>query len=141
MKKLRLIGKGFEKYTGPIGVVQFVDGLSTTTPHQMDAHRLTGTIGARWEDGSPSSVGEGYEAMRHVGAPTDEQARAKAAEVAEKADEYTGKRYTADELAAIADAKGIAGLRAVAEPLGVKANSIKGLIADILNVAGVKEVA
>lgn len=133
-KKLRLIGKGFENYTGRIGVVEFVNGLSVTTPHQMDVHRLTCTIGARWEDGSPSSVGEGYEAMRHVGAPTDSEAKAQAAKVAEKA--YKGKRYTEAELGAIADEKGIAGLREVGEAVGVKGKSIKELMDGILKIAG-----
>lgn len=135
-KKLRLIGRGFENYTGAIGVVNFVDGLSTTTPHQMDVNRLTCTIGARWDDGSPSGVGERYEAMRNVGAPTDEQVKAAAAKVQEVQKQEVGQRYTAQELAAIADAKGIAGLREVGETLGVKGKSIKELIEGILKVAG-----
>lgn len=133
-KKLRLIGKGFESYTGHIGVVEFVNGLSVGTPHQMDVHRLTCTIGARWDDGSPSSVGEGYEAMRNVGAPTDSEVKAQAAKVAEKT--YEGQRYTEAELAAIADARGIAGLREIAETVGVKGKSIKDLMDSILKIAG-----
>ncbi len=140
-KKLRLIGRGFENYTGAIGVVNFVDGLSTTTPHQMDVNRLTCTIGARWDDGSPSSVGERYEAMRNVGAPTDAEVKAAAVQVQEVQKQDVGKRYTAQELAAIADAKGIAGLREVGETLGVKGKSIKELIEGILKVAGAEEPA
>lgn len=40
--------------------------------------------------------------------------------------------WTADSLAAIADAKGIAGLRAIAEPKGIKGRSINELIREIL---------
>ena len=44
--------------------------------------------------------------------------------------------YTEEQLAAIADKQGIAGLREIAEPLGVKGNSIAGLISSILKAAG-----
>jgi len=40
--------------------------------------------------------------------------------------------WTADSLAAVADAKGIAGLRAIAEPKGIKGRSINELIREIL---------
>lgn len=42
------------------------------------------------------------------------------------------KVYTEAELQDIADAKGIAGLRDIGEPLGVKNTSIRGLIREIL---------
>ena len=48
------------------------------------------------------------------------------------------KVYTADELAEIADAEGIQGLRKIANPLNVKDNSIAGLIKEILNAQGSK---
>lgn len=40
--------------------------------------------------------------------------------------------HTAESLQALADAKGIAGLREVAAPFGVKNTSVKGLMAEIL---------
>lgn len=139
-KRLRLIGKGFENYTGAIGVTQFVEGLSVGTPHQMDVHRLTCTIGARWDDGSASSVGEGYEAAKNAPAPTvEEQVAADNAAVAAAAG--PGVTYTHEQLAAVADKDGIAGLRQIAEPLGIKASSIKGLIDGIIKVAGAVEAA
>lgn len=48
--------------------------------------------------------------------------------------------YTNAELEAIADSKGISGLREIAEPHGVKSTSIKGLIDSIL-AAGIKKGA
>lgn len=135
-RKLRLIGKGWEKFTGNIGVVAFQDGLSTGAVHQMDAHRLTCTIGARWEDGTPSSVGEGYEASKNKPAPVIDKSAAQAPAEQGATAVDAGKTYTAEELAAVADAKGIAGLREIAEPLKIKAGSIKALIEAILKVAG-----
>lgn len=134
-RKLRLIGKGFEHYTGAIGVTQFVDGLSTGTPHQMDVHRLTCTIGARWDDGSASSVGEGYEAAKNKPAPSAvEQAKQEAAKV--EAAKGPAKTYTEAELSAVVDAGGAAALREIGASVGVKAGSIKALIDGILKVAG-----
>lgn len=44
--------------------------------------------------------------------------------------------YTKEELEAIADEKGIAGLREISDPMGVKDNSIVGLIKEILQAQG-----
>ena len=138
MRKLKLIGKGWEKFTGHIGVTEFKDGLSVkgeSEIHKMDVNRLTCTIGAQWSDGAPSSVGEGYEASKNNPAPTaQEQAdRDSAAAEAAKGPQHA---YTAEELGEIADAKGIAGLREIAEPLKIKAGSIKALIEAIVKVTG-----
>jgi hypothetical protein len=46
------------------------------------------------------------------------------------------KVYSKEELEQIADDKGIAGLRAIADPLNVKDNSIAGLIKEIINAQG-----
>ena len=138
MRKLKLIGKGWEKFTGHIGVTEFKEGLSVKDEiqiHKMDVNRLSCTIGARWDDGAPSSVGEGYEAAKGTPAPTaKEQAeRDNATAEAAKGPQHA---YTAEELGAIADAKGIAGLREIAEPLKIKAGSIKALIEAIVKVSG-----
>lgn len=46
------------------------------------------------------------------------------------------KRYTRAELEAVADESGIQGLREIADPLGIKATSIRKLIDEIYSVAG-----
>jgi hypothetical protein len=143
--KLRLTQSGFEHYTGQMGVIQFEDGLSTGDVLHIDATRVAGVMGAEWENGQPANVSQLYlDAMDHR-APTDEEQRAAANsdvpksidmdEVKEKA-EALGKTYTEEELAAIADKEGINGLRAIADPLGVKGNSIRGLMDVILKAAG-----
>lgn len=145
--KLRLTQAGFETYTGQMGVVFFKDGLSETDVLPIDAIRIAAAVGAEWEDGSAANVGEMYlNSMHnpaHVGndintlsMPVEgaEQA-APAQETTEgKTDETPAQasHFTREELEAIADEKGIAGLREVAEPLKVKGTSIVALMDAII---------
>ena len=143
--KLRLTAPGWESYTGQMGVINFVDGVSESDVLPIDAVRVAGVIGAEWDDGSPANVGQLYLDNMHTEAKTSEEARqANDPDEAKTIDpneakskaELLGVSYTEDELAKIADEKGIAGLREIAEPLGIKGNSIAGLIAAIFKAAG-----
>ena len=55
-----------------------------------------------------------------------------ASPVASPVETAPAQTWTSDSLAAVADAKGIAGLREIAEPMGVKGRSINELIREIL---------
>jgi len=143
--KLRLTQAGFETYTGQMGVVMFKDGLSEGDVLPIDAIRISAAIGADWEDGSPANVGDMYlNAMdvpafvggstHETSAPVEPKAQAQG-----DADTSAGTRYTKDDLAKIADADGIVGLRAIAETIGVKGTSIVGLIEAILKKQGSTE--
>lgn len=144
--KLRLTQAGFETYSGQMGVVMFENGLSVGDVLPIDAVRISAAIGATWEDGTAANVGEMYlnsmDVPAHVGgginsmtppAPlevsnegvlTDASASVEAAPA--------GQVWTEEALAKVADEKGIAGLRAIGDPLGAKGTSIVGLIAEIL---------
>lgn len=140
--KLRLTQAGFEKYTGQMGVVQFKDGLSEGDVLPIDAIRISAAIGADWEDGSAANVGDMYlnnmDVPAFVGRGTSEQsAPVEAPKVSVVA--ASGTTYAADDLAKIADEQGIAGLRGIAEPMGVKGTSIVGLIDAILKKQGPAE--
>lgn len=146
--KLRLTAPGWETYTGQMGVINFVDGVSEKDVLPIDAVRVAGVIGAEWEDGSPANVGQLYLDNMHTEAKTDEESRqANDPNVPKTIDpdeaksktELLGVSYTEAELAKVADEKGIAGLREIAEPLGIKGNSIAGLIAAIFKAAGKAE--
>lgn len=135
--KLRLTAPGWETYTGQMGVMFFENGLSTTDVLPLDAVRVAGVIGAEWEDGTPANVSQIYLDNAHTAAPSETAAEAVPEAVAETTVEPVrdAKTYTEDELAAIADENGINGLREIATPLGVKGNSIRGLINGILKTA------
>lgn len=72
--KLRLTGRGFENYTGQMGIHYFENGISVYDVLKADALRLAGTIGAEWLDGTPANVGDVYTANLKVEAPLDPKA-------------------------------------------------------------------
>lgn len=141
--KLRLTQPGYENFTAQMGVLFFENGLSTTDVKPVDAVRVAAQFLCEWEDGSSASVAQSILDHSHATTLTipqvqdaDQalaQAHADAGAVA-SANNAKGveKTYTEEQLAAIADEKGIKGLRAIAEPLGIKAHSITDLVKAIL---------
>lgn len=164
--KLKLTGAGFENYTGQMGVIYFIDGLSKHDVMPNDAIRIAGAIGAEWENGEPANLGEIYTQNLNTPAPNitqqsglqliqetvgheslnADQAQMNVAQVVQevpknKEEQHTdnqesSKKYTLESLEKIADEQGISGLRAIGNEYGVKANSIASLIKEILQAQG-----
>lgn len=152
--KLRLTQAGFATYSGQMGVLWFEDGVSTTDVRPQDARRMAATMLCEWEDGSSPSMSQAILDNANTPAPIfaadhhDKEAavtaaaelKAIAAEAvrdeayadATRADRPMSAGITRDQLAAIADKDGITGLRKIADPLGIKGNSINGLIEALL---------
>lgn len=155
--KLRITQKGFENYSGQMGMVLFRDGLSVYDVPNRQALALSSIFGCRWEDGTTVQIEKVLvEPRAPVGrsthlAPTDgtpeevrgdDSGRTKYVQetIADSDVPVKATRlYTRFELEAIADKSGIAGLRKVAGPLGIRGTSINGLIEEILSVAGKDE--
>jgi hypothetical protein len=138
MNRIKITQDGWAGFTGNIGGVDFVDGVSIDVVTQIQSDRISCSVltvnadtdeqvgvTTRYlaEQATPMSVEEALPVI------TDEEIAASIVAAAEHTVEHY---FTGDELEAIADEKGIAGLRAVAEPLGVKARAIPDLIANIL---------
>ena len=152
--KLKITQKGFENYTGQMGMVLFKDGLSVNDVPERVALRLAALFLCEWESNEPITITCNAAEMR---APIGRQTfLAKTDGKPEKVAGNDGrtiyiepdlanapikitKRYTLAELEAIADKDGIKGLRDVGSPLGVRGTSINGLIEEILRVAGKEE--
>lgn len=136
--KLRLTAPGWQTYTGQMGVIFFENGLSVADVLPVDAVRVAGVIGAEWEDGRPANVSQIYLDNMQTEAAVLKDNREPEAPVEPKKEEVAAPAvtYTEEQLAEIADKQGIAGLREIAEPLGLKGNSIAGLISAILKAAG-----
>lgn len=149
--KLRLIESGFETYDGQMGVVFFENGLSVSDVRPNDAIRMSAVMQCEWEDGSSASVSQGILDHANIAAPVmGENYNNEQAAIIQKVREaitavlqsngfpelsksqLTTRTYTREELEAISDKEGIRGLRAIAEPLGVKSNSIKELISALV---------
>ena len=140
--KLRLTAPGWQTYTGQMGVIFFENGLSVADVLPVDAVRVAGVIGAEWEDGRPANVSQIYlDNMTTEAAVAQDNRQPEAPEVelvvaAPLIADLMAPTYTEDQLAAIADKQGIAGLREIADTLGIKGNSIAGLVSAILKAAG-----
>lgn len=154
--KLRLTQAGFESYTGQMGVVMFKDGVSETDVLPIDAIRISAAIGAEWEDGSAANVGEMYlnnmdvpafvggDDINTMSMPVEGQEPTKAEKPATDAPveqpAADAPKYTFEELSAIADKEGIAGLRKLGDGVGIKGKSIVEIIDGILAKQGTPRV-
>ncbi|MCY1357089.1 hypothetical protein D9M69_435660 [compost metagenome] len=149
--KLRLTQAGMQSFTGQIGSLVFEDGLSLTDVPAREAVRMSAVMGAMWEDGTspspahallatvsqaapvvaPLSRGEDVPEVPALAERPEPVLEPKATPVLEVAPELLRAMLpvaTYEELVQIADEKGIAGLRAIAEPLGIKGRKVVELI-------------
>lgn len=145
MKYLRLVQSGYENYTGPIGSYEFVDGVSVDMIPRNDRDRLATAfqfVEFESEDDEPIPAGVAYRliAMSGVRAsdpePLERQTvEEKVEEIAKAADmaEPTRTIYERKALEAIADKRGIGGLREIGDVWGVKSRQILALIDMILS--------
>lgn len=139
--KVKLVEPGWERYTGQFGIYWFVDGVSTTDMSKHDAARIAAVMRIETEDGHNPSVAQSLVDNINTPAPhfTSNVMQPEAPKDPEqpkvepdKAPEQPAQKvWTEEELAAVADAKGIKGLREIAEPMGIKGTSIKELIREI----------
>ena len=147
-RRVRIMQKGWETFTGNFGGVDFIDGVTTDLISEAFADRVCTQIRAVDAD-TGASIGPQQRmidaktvkmpvAERLKPAPTtkEEQLEADAAAVEQAAETQTKQErvvYTYDQLAKIVDRKGIQGLRDIAAPYGVRARAIPDLITNILN--------
>ena len=125
--KIKITQPGWEGYNGDLGAFAFVGGVSVEDVGRADAAFLAGIVSIEnVADGKNPSMSQriidnyGNEAVVEGESP---------APVVESKSVYT-KEY----LESIADAVGIKGIREIADPLSLKANSISELIEKILTL-------
>lgn len=150
--KIRLVGNGYEALTGMFGDVEFKDGVSVhpVSPAQARFYASITTV-ENAEDGSELGDNAAFQAALNMEAVTvnlptlaELQAQGQAAEVGQAPEVPVAQEavaHTRESLEAVADKGGIAGLRAIAEPLGVKGTSITKLIKGILKAQAPQEPA
>ncbi|QFZ84617.1 hypothetical protein GFK26_18495 [Variovorax paradoxus] len=125
--KLKITEPGWANFTGDFGMVAFVDGVSVDDVPKVQAASLAGLIAIETLEGgvNPSAsqiLLDAHHAGVKVEAPPVHIPETPAAD----------KIWTAEELAAIADAKGMKGIREVADPMGLKDNSVNVLMTKII---------
>lgn len=127
--KIRIIEKGFEGFTGDFGSIPFKNGVSTREVTYWEAQRLANIIQVETLEGENPSSSQLVLDNACLRANIDLVQDLNTGEIS--APERSHK-YTREELEAIFDQKGIAGLRAVAEPFKVKSTTGAVLIDKIL---------
>lgn len=125
MSKIRIIDPNWRNFTGDFGGVEFVDNVSVEDVHQRDARRLADLIQIEnVEDGTNPSNAQVN--LDRQGTPM------KVVAEGVNSGQLDGKiervYYTRDQLTAIADEKGIDGLRKIGVKFNVNSRSIKGLL-------------
>lgn len=144
--KIKITQAGWEGFTGDLGSVEFVDGVNVEGISRREALVLGSfvTVVELADDGSelgPVSPAHELVVVSNLTAPVVEELERGVEQEpepeAEKVDEAVAPvalpLYVEAELKAIADAKGIAGLRDIGDKLDVKDTSVRGLIAKILH--------
>ena len=134
--KLKLTAVGYEEFSGLFGIVEFTNGLSNEDVNPQIAKRFACIISVEWEDGTKVGVADALIENLHMEAPTE---AATVIPPEETIKPVSSTAWTEEELGAVADEKGIAGLREIAEPHGIKGNSIASLIKGIIEKSVAKE--
>lgn len=130
--KLRIIEPGWTNFTGDLGGVPFENCVSTRDVTRREAFSLSNSIRVETLEGkNPSSSQEALDALS---IPMGVAELVVSAEVEAPKPEPTG--YTRAQLEAVADSKGIEGLREIGRTVGVSSKSINGLIDLIINAQG-----
>ena len=130
MPIIKLNSHGFHEYTGLLGGLEFVDGVSVDSVSRRDADRLGAICEViDLDTGKQANVSQTIdEALRGEKVEPEPEP-----EPEPEAAKEPVKVYTEAELSVIASEQGISGLREIAEPLGVKGTSIRALIPKILS--------
>jgi hypothetical protein len=134
--KLRIIESGWETYTGLLGDVEFVNGVSVEEVTNLQSIRLGASIRIESLDGAPQGMGQHL--LNTNGNPAEvleplQRGVDSDAKVEERPATSTNVRvYTRAELEKLADSGGISALRAVGDEMKVRGRSISDLIEGIL---------
>jgi hypothetical protein len=145
--KIRIDEVGYDKLTGPFGIVEFKDGVSVDDVSRTEINLLSTMVRiVDAETGVPLGMLYDYDAVvdkpAQIIAPLQTKEEADAAALKEAGGKPAAPakkaelKYAQADLEAIADQKGIAGLREIGDTFGAKGTSIAGLIEAILNAQG-----
>ena len=128
--KIKIVEPGWETFSEYLGFTLFKDGESVEDVSPAEAARLASIVRIETLEGrnpSPAQMILDNWSGPMIVATTDTADAAKVALLAAPA-----KSWTQEELSAIADEKGIKGLREIGDGLGLKGTGIADLIAKIV---------
>ena len=138
-QRIRISEAGWATFTGHLGGVYFDNGISAEAVDPAMTLRL-GSLMSITKVDTDEQAGGAAEDQRNINSSAPVEAPIVGAEFVEAAATTPVKvathapavTHTRESLEAIADAQGIAGLREIAEPKGIKGRGIAELIEEIL---------
>ena len=138
-RRLKIIEKGLDNYTGLFGDVDFVDGVSSDLVGWQEAHRLGANVQIVDADNLDYQIGPVAEYERNLNTPAD-------AHVVKAVDggviqpngeiKLAVQRFSPEELENLASEKGLHGIRELARAHGKTGRSIQDCIEVILEAQG-----
>lgn len=143
--KIKIVESGWENFTGNLGITAFEGGVTVNDITSAEFYSISGNI--RVVDAETGEAASGLDCDAQVQNMPFISTRLQTLEeiLAEQAasgyvapvvvapqDQAIAQRFTLEELEALADKNGIAGLREIGDTIGVKGTSIAGLIESIL---------
>lgn len=138
--KVRLLESCFKGYTGVLCGIQFVDGVSVSELPFVDQQRICSSMRAETIDGSNVSPSGIFSERHGLSAGSLEETAAPAVVSLERVTSQTNvskvPKLSREELEAVADSEGIAGLRQIGNELGVKGKGIVEMIDGIIKAQG-----
>ena len=137
--KLRLLESTFAGYTGVLCGVEFVEGVSTKELPFVDQQRICASMRAETIEGRNVSASGQFSERHDISLEDAIKTEAKAPKIVpmERGEATPNlQKFTRAELESLADAEGIAGLRLIGNPLGVKAKAIGEMIDGIVKAQG-----
>lgn len=134
--RIKIVEPGWERYSGQLGWTNFTNGVSDDEVSKAEAQHLAAVVRIEEFDVATGAGTGKSPSVAQVILDTQRAAMSPAtlvtADKVPPAAVMPAKVYTPDELAAIADAEGIKGIRRVSDALGLKGTSIAELIGKVL---------
>lgn len=127
--KLRMLSDGWRDFTGQFGGFEFEDGVSVGDIPVRIAQRFASAMSFETLEGQNPSPAQRMIDMQHtvLSSTMNSESELTVTEA------MAPKRWTLEELEQIASEDGIAGIRVIANPMGLKNNAIGKLIEMILH--------
>ena len=138
--KIKIVEGGWEGFSGNLGMVDFENGVSVRDVTQAEANVISASIRVVNVDDDSSVGALGLDAdaqnrpcvTRNLQTLEEILAQGENPNAEQPVQAAPSKQYTKEELEAIADKEGIAGLRKIGNDLDVRGTSIASLIEGIL---------
>ena len=137
-RRLRMMDKGAENITSRLGMVDFVDGVSTAPVTYLEAMVLGGIYHLEDADEPGYQISPASQMLRgsDFGPENSDVVAFGNCEHVNVDGSPVIQRYTAEELEGVADKEGLAGVREIARAWGQTGRSIKECIDAVLLAQG-----